>query len=110
MDMNEAVSKAIAAERAIAGITVRDLSARARIPMSSLMRILGNDRQIKVNQIAQIASVLEIYPHEIIEHAENLMERAEETRPPFRVVDSDVEDELKAAKDVPYSPEAEYEQ
>lgn len=48
MDMNQAVAKAIAAERAIAGLTVRELSTRADIPLSTLMRILGAEREIKV--------------------------------------------------------------
>lgn len=79
MDMNQAVAKAIAAERSIAGLTVRELSERSGIPMSSLMRVLGAQREIKVNQVELIASALEIYPHEIIETAEALIER--ESRP-----------------------------
>lgn len=76
MDMNEATSRAIAAERAIAGLTVRELAERAGIPERSLMRILQAERDIKVNQIAQIADTLSLYPHEIIEHAENILARS----------------------------------
>lgn len=76
MDMNEAVSKAISAERAIANMTVRELAAQAKIPERSLMRVLQAERDIKVNQIAQIAEALKLYPHEIIEHAEVIIDRA----------------------------------
>lgn len=75
MDINEATAKAISAERAIAGLTVRELSARSGIPMSSLMRALGAEREIKINQIAQLAAAFEIYPHELVEHAERILER-----------------------------------
>lgn len=81
MDMNEATAKAIAAERAIAGITVRELAKRSGIPESSLNRVLGAQRDIKVNQIHKLAEVLGVYPHEIIEHAENLMDREQSRRP-----------------------------
>lgn len=75
MDMNEAVSKAIGAERVIAKLTVRELAASSGIPERSLVRVLQNEREIKVNQVAQIAGALGIYPHELIETAENLLER-----------------------------------
>lgn len=75
MDMNEATAKAIAAERSIAGITIRELSIQANIPQSSLMRVLQAEREIKVNQVAKIALALGLYPHEIIETAENILER-----------------------------------
>lgn len=75
MDMNEATAKAISAERAIAKLTVRELSEKSTIPMSSLMRVLSAEREIKVNQIAHLARALRVYPHEIIEHAESLIER-----------------------------------
>ena len=75
MDMNEATAKAITAERAIADLTVRELSERSGIPLSSLMRILGAEREIKVNQIAKLAEALALYPHEIIESAENILDR-----------------------------------
>lgn len=75
VDMNEAVAKAIASERAIAGITIKALSERTGIPERSLIRVLQSEREIKVNQVAQIANGLRIYPHELIETAENIMER-----------------------------------
>jgi predicted transcriptional regulator len=77
MDMNEAIAKAIQAERAVADITVRQLSQRAGIPLSSLMRVLSAERDIKVNQVAQIATALEVYPHDIVEHAEQILARSQ---------------------------------
>ena len=76
MDINEATAKAIQAERAIAGLTVRELSARSGIPMSTLMRMLGAQREIKVTQVEQVADAMDVYPHEIIEQAEVIMGRA----------------------------------
>lgn len=132
MDMNEATAKAIAAERAIAGITVRELAKRSGIPESSLNRVLGAQRDIKVNQIHKLAEVLGVYPHEIIEHAENLMDREQSRRPTpspaddgvvvtgrFPVTPPDEDDEERptergylqmAALDPGYSPDAENEQ
>ncbi len=108
MDMNEATAKAIQAERAIADITVRDLSQRAGIPLSSLMRVLSAERDIKVNQVAQIATVLGVYPHEILEHAEQILARAQRgsgrtadvVRLPVRSV-PDLTDTAAVADDAP---------
>ncbi|MFF3065947.1 hypothetical protein ACFVQ3_15480 [Oerskovia sp. NPDC057915] len=81
MDINEATARAIAAERAISGMTVRELAARAGIPERSLMRVLQAEREIKVVQVAQLAEAFEIYPHEIIERAEVILARAEKEKP-----------------------------
>lgn len=101
MDINEATSKAIGAERAIAGITIRELASKSGIPLTSLQRVLQADREIKINQIAAIAAALDIYPHEIVEHAERILEREERTAPivslPTRPAMSVVPD-IKAAK------------
>lgn len=75
MDMNEAVAKAIAAERTIADMTVRELAKASGIPERSLMRILQSERDIKANQIAALADAMKLYPHEIIEHAEVILDR-----------------------------------
>lgn len=75
MDMNEAVASAINAERAIAKLTVRSLAEASGIPERSLMRVLQAERDIKISQVAQIASALGIYPHELIEHAEQILAR-----------------------------------
>lgn len=73
--MNEATARAIGAERKIADMTVRDLAAAAGIPERSLMRVLQAERDIKVNQVARIASALGIYPHELVETAEQILVR-----------------------------------
>lgn len=111
MDMNEAVAKAIGAERDIAGITIRELSAKAEIPQSSLMRVLQAEREIKVNQVAAIAAVLKLYPHEIIEHAEIILSRANRTAPNLKPVsdlgytlaasDVDIDSEIEAQQQEP---------
>ena len=77
MDMNEATAKALTAERAISGLTVRQLATRSGIPLSSLMRILSAEREIKVNQVASLAAALGVYPHEVVEYAERLIERCD---------------------------------
>lgn len=76
MDMNEAVAKAISAERSIADLTVRELAAASGIPERSLMRVLTAERDIKVNQVADLAAALHVYPHEILEHAEQILARS----------------------------------
>lgn len=81
MDMNKAVAKAIGAERNIAGLTVRKLAAVSGIPERSLMRILQAERDIKINQVQAIARALKLYPHEIIEHAEQILARASREAP-----------------------------
>lgn len=97
MDMNQAVAKAIAAERAIAGLTVRQLSAVSGVPISSLMRILSAEREIKVTQLEQLATAFGITPVDIVLRAQEIRERAEAA--PLPVVDEvDTEDLILAAK------------
>lgn len=97
MDMNQAVAKAIAAERAISGLTVRQLSAVSGVPIASLMRILGAKREIKVTQLQQLATAFGITPVDIIIRAQEIRERAEAQ--PLPVVDEvDTEDLILAAK------------
>ena len=97
MDMNQAVAKAVAAERAISGLTVRQLSAVSGVPVSSLMRILGAEREIKVTQLEQLATAFGITPVDIILRAQEIRERAEAQ--PLPVVDEvDTEDLILAAK------------
>lgn len=83
MDINQATAKAIAAERAIADLTVRELSEKSGIPLSTLMRILGAEREIKVTQVDRLAQAFGIYPHEIIERAEAILGR--QALPPAKV-------------------------
>lgn len=110
MDINQATARAISAERAIAGLTVRELSARSGIPVSTLMRILGAEREIKISQIELLAGAFGIYPHEIVEQAEVIMERAARPAgvvPGLRVVEHAApEDHILAARDVDDDEEA----
>ena len=75
--MNEATSKAIAAERAAAHLTIKELAKKADLNERTLIRLLQNERNINVVQIAQLADVFGIQPHELIESAERFLERAE---------------------------------
>ena len=81
MDINEAVAAAIRAQRAVSGHTVRELSEQSGVPLSTLMRILGAQRDIKVTQVADIAKVLDVAPHEIVEDAERIMGRQSTEQP-----------------------------
>ncbi|MDU4676008.1 MAG: helix-turn-helix transcriptional regulator [Cutibacterium avidum] len=81
MDINEAVAAAIRAQRAVSGHTVRELSEQSGVPLSTLMRILGAQRDIKVTQVADIAKVLDMAPHEIVEDAERIMGRQDAEQP-----------------------------
>lgn len=98
MDMNEAVAKAIASERAIAGLTVRDLSDKSGISLSTLMRLLNAERDIKLFQIVQLAEVFGITPHRLVENAEEILKRDIRLRP---------ENYALAASDANYDEEAE---
>lgn len=75
MDMNRAIAKAISAERAIAGMTVRELSEASGIPVSTLMRILSAERDIKINQIAQLARAFHTTPADLVWRAQELIRR-----------------------------------
>lgn len=79
IDMNEATAKAIAAERAAAGLTTKRLAEESGIPERTLIRILKAERDIKVTQLAQLADVFNLYPHELIEEAERFQRRAQRT-------------------------------
>lgn len=75
MDMNHAIAKAISAERAIAGMTVRELSEASDIPVSTLMRILSAERDIKINQIAQLAEAFHTTPADLVWRAQEIIRR-----------------------------------
>lgn len=90
MDINEATAKAIAAERSAAGLTIKDLSEKSGVPERTLIRMLKNERDIKVTQIAQLSEVFGINPHELIEEAEKFVDRANRAKArerEFRVTD-----------------------
>lgn len=46
------------------------------MPERTLIRMLKNERDIKVTQIAQLSEVFGINPHELIEEAEKFVDRA----------------------------------
>lgn len=73
MDMNQAVAKAISAERAISGMTVRELSEASGIPVSTLMRILSAERDIKINQITQLARAFHTMPADLVWRAQEII-------------------------------------
>jgi transcriptional regulator with XRE-family HTH domain len=75
MDMNEATAKAIASERSAAGLTIKRLAECSGVPQRTLIRMLKNERDIKVTQLEQLAKVFGIYPHELIVSAEAFIER-----------------------------------
>ena len=77
MDINEAISKVLSAERSAAHLTIKELSAESDIPERTLIRVLKGERDINVLQIAKLAPVFGLYPHEIMTSAENLMTRAD---------------------------------
>lgn len=92
MDINEATAKAIAAERSAAGLTIKELSEKSGVPERTLIRMLKNERDIKVTQIAQLAEVFGINPHELIEEAEKFIARA--ARNAARERESQITDDL----------------
>ena len=92
MDINEATAKAIAAERSAAGLTIKELSEKSGVPERTLIRMLKNERDIKVTQIAQLAEVFGINPHELIEEAEKIIARA--ARNEARERESQITDDL----------------
>lgn len=73
--MNQGIAKAISAERAIAGMTVRELSEASGIPVSTLMRILSAERDIKINQISQLARAFHTTPADLVWRAQEVIRR-----------------------------------
>lgn len=101
MDINEAISRVLSAERSAAHLTIKELSAQADIPERTLIRVLKGERDINVLQIAKLAPVFGLYPHEIMDSAEKLIERAERGNvPDLSTTDTDpVEDANEALAD-----------
>lgn len=68
------------------------------MPERTLIRMLKNERDIKVTQIAQLSEVFGINPHELIEEAEKFVDRANRAKArerEFRVTD-DLVDRIAA--------------
>lgn len=73
-------------------MTVKELSEKSGVPERSLMRVLQAEREIKINQLAQIAAGLDIYPHEIVESAENILDRETRRETKLRAVENPSDD------------------
>lgn len=89
----------LSAERSAAHLTIKELSAQADIPERTLIRVLKGERDINVLQIAKLAPVFGLYPHEIMDSAEKLIERAERGNVPD-LSTTDVDTDAAAATDV----------
>lgn len=97
MDINEAISRVLSAERSAAHLTIKELSAQADIPERTLIRVLKGERDINVLQIAKLAPVFGLYPHEIMDSAEKLIERAERGNvPDLSTTDADYREETSS--------------
>jgi len=77
MDMNTATAKAIQAARAVSGMTVSELSKTSSIPEATLYRILGAERDIKVNQLISLANAMNITIVDLMQDATRIQERSE---------------------------------
>lgn len=77
MDMNEAVAKAISAERGAAGMTIKELAEKSGVPERTLIRLLKAERDIKVDQLAALADVFGITPAALIAEAQKYQKREE---------------------------------
>lgn len=75
MDINEAMSKSISAERAAAGLTIKELAEKSTINERTLLRLLKSERNINVRHVALLAEVFDLKPHELVKQAEIYMQR-----------------------------------
>lgn len=75
MDINEATAKALSAERAASGLTIKELAEKSGIPERTLIRVLKGERDINMLQISKLAPVYGMQPHEIIVEAERYIAR-----------------------------------
>ena len=75
MDMNDAVAKAISAERGATGLTIKELSKKSGIPERTLVRLLKSEREIKVNQLEKLADAFGITPMKLLDEATDFKHR-----------------------------------
>lgn len=80
MDINEAVARAINAERGAANLTIKQLAEKSGIPERTLIRILKAERDIKVDQLAMLADAFGITPSQLVQESENLQSRDSEAK------------------------------
>ena len=93
------------------GVSRRELARRTPVSYARIRTAFSGEASILVDELDAIARALGTKGSVILARAEDdLYGPVERSRPPFQLRDEDVGDELKAAKDAPYSPEAEYEQ
>ncbi|KFI67750.1 helix-turn-helix domain-containing protein [Bifidobacterium magnum] len=75
MDMNTAMAKALQARRAVVGITLRELSARAGIPSTTLDRIMHGTRNINVINLHKLAQAMNVTVPDLFEDAQKIIDR-----------------------------------
>jgi transcriptional regulator with XRE-family HTH domain len=75
MDINRATALAIASERAIADMTIRQLSDASGVPLTTLVTTLRGDRDIKVKTVAKLAAAMNIPAALIHQRAAEIMDR-----------------------------------
>ncbi|MDR1294440.1 MAG: helix-turn-helix transcriptional regulator [Bifidobacteriaceae bacterium] len=75
VDINQATALALRAERAISGMTLRDLARASGVPRSTLVRVLDASREIRVTTVDQLAEAMGIPALTIHERAYELMRR-----------------------------------
>jgi transcriptional regulator with XRE-family HTH domain len=75
MDLNKATGLAIQAERAISGLTVRELARASGLATSVLNRIFKGARDINMNQIEALARAFGIEPGDIMARASEILAR-----------------------------------
>ena len=68
-----AVAEALRAERAAAGLSIRELADRAGMVAVTLQRVLKAERDINVAQLAALAPVLGMTPSTLLAEAERRM-------------------------------------
>ena len=77
MDINEATAKALQAARAVSGLTFEELSAKSGVSSQTIYRMFGAKRDIKIPQLAALASAMGITIVDLMEDAERIRSRAE---------------------------------
>lgn len=104
MDINEAMAKSISAERAAAGLTIKELAEKSTINERTLLRLLKSERNINVRHVALLAEVFDLKPHELVKQAEIYMQR--ELRKKMEQPEPSAHSESSASSDSDVSSDA----
>lgn len=104
MDINEAMAKSISAERAAAGLTIKELAEKSTINERTLLRLLKSERNINVRHVALLAEVFDLKPHELVKQAEIYMQR--ELRKKMEQPEPSTKPESSASSDSDVSSDA----